>query len=70
MLEIANNRVPVSGHWPLGKWRAWRKWASGMKVEAKGKGQRAKGKGGGDKIKVSYRCYGVSQEQDSLSETI
>lgn len=45
MLEIANNRVPVPGHWPPGKWRAWRKWASGMKVEAKGKGQRAKGKG-------------------------
>lgn len=65
MLEIANNRVPVPGHWPPGKWRAWRKWASGMKVEAKGKGQR-----GGDKIKVSYRCYGVSQERDSLSETI
>lgn len=45
MLEIANNRVPVPGHWPPGKWRARRKWASGMKVEAKAKGQRAKGKG-------------------------
>lgn len=44
MLEIANNRVPVPGHWPPGKWRARRKWATGMKVEAKGKGQRAKGR--------------------------
>lgn len=63
MFEITNNWVPLSDYQLPGKF-----WEHGGRV-VNGGGEEAKGKGVGNKTNVSYWCYGISKEQDSLYET-